>query len=273
MTQYHSRGSTPVISVITPLYNAEAFVEQMLRSVSEQSFKDFEHIIVDDHSYDASSRILSAASKIDPRVRVISHAENKGVVEARNTGIKAATGRFLAFLDADDLWMADKLELQLEFMYHRGVCASFTDYRLISEDGSLVGRKFFGPNKIGWRLHHSTRFIGCSTVMLDRKKIGNFDFGSISPSFKAEDFFAWSNVIKKCGPIHRCPHDLVRYRVVANSRSSSGLSAAISVWKLYREIEKIPFASAALYFVCYVLFSCVKRRVFHPTEFCDGSEP
>lgn len=264
--------SNVLISVITPVFNAARFLPRLVRCVQEQHGANYEHIIVDDSSTDDSWVLLNALASSDARIRLIRLEINGGVVEARNVAISHARGRYLAFLDADDLWLPDKLVTQSTFMHEQQAALTFTDYRFISEDGKKIGLLLRGPHEIGWSIHHMTRYLGCLTIMLDRERIPNFSFGDVSADFRAEDFLAWSNVILHKGPARRCPHDLARYAVVSNSRSSSGSRAAKSVWRLYREIELISFFSSLFYFATYALFSTVKRfycRPVFPRAFID----
>ena len=254
----------PLISIVTPVYNASRFLPRVIKSVQEQHGVNYEHIIVDDCSTDDSLAVLKALAAMDERIKIIQFQNNRGVVEARNAAIAQAKGRYLAFLDADDLWMSDKLQIQSRFMQETGAALSFSDYRFISEDGSKIGRLLRGPNRIGWSLHHMTRYLGCLTIMVDRERCPDFSFGDVSSEYRAEDFLAWSKIIKKTGLAVRCPYDLARYAVVMNSRSSSGSRAAKSVWRLYRDIERIELLPAALYFIAYVIFATMKRIYCRP---------
>jgi teichuronic acid biosynthesis glycosyltransferase TuaG len=255
---------TPLVSIITPAHNAARFLERLVACVQQQREVSYEHVIVNDASTDDTASRLQQLAAIDPRIRVIHCSQNVGVVMARNLAIAEARGRFLAFLDADDVWLSEKLRCQTEFMLRTGAAISYTDYRFMSEDGKLIGRRLCGPRRIGWHLHHMTRYLGCLTVMVDRKKCPGFSFGTVSPEYRAEDFLAWSHLIREHGYAYRCPHDLARYAVVANSRSSNGTRAARSVWRLYREVEHLPVLPATFYFVAYALFASCKRLLCRP---------
>ena len=253
----------PVVSVITPVFNAERYLRRVVKSVQQQSIS-FEHILIDDGSTDVSRLILSNLELIYPTIKIIFLDKNSGPIIARNVGIAAATGRYLAFLDADDFWLPEKLEKQIAFMQKEECAISFTDYRFVSDDGGLIGELVHGPNKIGWRLHHMTRYLGCLTIIIDREKIPDFIFPSINPSYRAEDFLAWAYVLTKTDAALRCPFDLARYSVVRNSRSSYIFRAIISVWRLYRKVEKISLFSSLLYFTLYIFFSLSKRIYCRP---------
>ena len=256
--------STNLVTVITPVYNASKFLPRLLTSVSNQREISYEHILVDDCSQDGSYDLLYEIALSNPSVKVLRLPVNSGPVIARNAAIKQASGKYLAFLDADDYWMPNKLSTQVKFMEENDAAISFTDYRFISEDGSLMGDRISGFNSIGWSLHHMTRYLGCLTIMVNREKNPDFIFPNITPAYRAEDFLAWSQLIKNTGPALRCPYDLARYAQVANSRSSLGFRAAKSVWSLYRDIEKIPLIKAVFYFLSYAMFASYKRILFKP---------
>lgn len=258
-------NNLPLVSVITPVYNASRFLSRLVECVQEQHGVNYEHIIVDDCSTDDSLAVLLRLAANDKKIKLIQSPKNRGAVEARNAAISVAKGKYLAFLDADDLWVPDKLKIQSRFMEENGMALTFSDYRFISEDGCKIGRLLRGPNRIGWSLHHMTRYLGCLTIMVDRERCPNFLFPDVSPDDPVEDFLAWSKIIIKTGPAVRCPHDLARYAVVLNSRSRSASKMAKSVWRLYRDTEQISLFTASFYFVAYLGFAAVKRYFFRPT--------
>lgn len=252
------------VSIITPVFNAARFLPRLFQSIKSQYGFEYEHILVDDCSSDNSLQIIRAYALNNFRVRVIASTENKGPVIARNLAIKVARGKYLAFLDADDYWLPDKLFVQTQFMETSSAFLSFTDYRSISEDGSLIGRRLCGPRAVGHGLHHMTRFIGCLTIMINREKCVDFMFPEISPAMRAEDFLAWSLLMLRYGPAQRCGHDLARYSVVRFSRSSNTLRSATSIWSVYRYVEKLSLLRALIYFSCYGIFTVLKRFWFRP---------
>lgn len=256
--------TTPLVSVITPAYNASPFLGRLVSCVQAQTGITYEHIIVDDASIDDTGARLAEYATSDDRIRVITCRRNVGVVQARNLAITEARGRFLAFLDADDAWLPGKLRHQVDFMLSKSAAISYTDYRFMSADGARVGRILKGPGRVGWHFHHMTRYLGCLTIMIDRAKCPDFSFGSVSSEYRAEDFLAWSKVLKQHRYAYRCPLDLARYAVVENSRSSDGRRAAKSVWRLYVDVEGLPRLWAAFYFLCYVVFSTAKRYLCRP---------
>lgn len=252
-----------IVSVITPAFNGAKFIRRLVESVELQNFH-LEHIVVDDCSTDNSWEILLELSNKYKWLKVFRLEENKGPIVARNKAIELANGRFLAFLDVDDFWLPNKLSVQVEFMLRENVAISYSDYRFVNEEGAIIGRRLRGFNKIGWNLHHMTRYLGCLTMVVDRYKINDFFFPKISPAYRAEDFLAWSICISKGFNVVRCPYDLARYSVVENSRSSKNLRAAVSVWKLYRNLESLSLIKSSFYFICYTVFTVWKRIWFRP---------
>jgi teichuronic acid biosynthesis glycosyltransferase TuaG len=258
----HFEGN--LVSVITPNFNGARFMKRAIESVRLQDYP-VEHIIVDDCSTDNSWQLLLELSHEFSFIKPFRLEFNSGPVIARNAAISVAKGRFLAFLDVDDFWLPDKLKTQIEFMQQKSCGLSFTDYRFVSETGEMIGKRHKGLNRIGWHSHHMTRNLGCLTIVIDRKIFPQFHFPNITPAYRAEDFLAWSHCIKTAGHALRCPHDLARYSVVPNSRSSHVRRAAMSVWDLYRKVEKINAATSAFYFIMYALSVTWKRYNLRPT--------
>jgi teichuronic acid biosynthesis glycosyltransferase TuaG len=254
----------PLVSIITPVYNAERFLPRLFECVRNQLDVEVEHILVDDCSSDKSLKIMRDYAVGNSSVKIIALEKNSGPVVARNMAIREARGKYLAFLDADDYWFPNKSLVQSQFMDETGATLSFSDYRFISEDGRLIGRRLSGSNSVGFASHHMTRYLGCLTIMINRELCPDFYFPDISPSYRAEDFLAWSGIILRHGPALRCKHDLARYAVVANSRSSGAFRAAKSVWLLYRYVEKIPVITALFYFAVYAVLTTLKRSRFKP---------
>ena len=259
----------PKVSVITPVYNAEKFLVKLVESVSNQKNISLEHILVDDCSTDNSLALLNSLALKYSFMKVISLPFNGGPVVARNLAIKEASGKFLAFLDADDYWLPNKCYLQSKFMQDSGAIISFTDYRFISEDGKLIGNCLKGPHKVTWFSHHCTRYLGCLTIMIDRENYPDFIFPQISPAYRAEDFLAWSKVLHKFNVAYRVPYDLARYRQVKSSRSSQPLLGSFTVWKLYRKVEYIPFYKSVFYFFVYIIFALLKRVYCFPRRISE----
>lgn len=241
----------PLVSVVTPVYNATRWLPQTLASVCAQTLTDWEHILVDDGSTDNSREIVEAAVARDPRIRLLCTPCNGGPAAGRNMALGAARGRFIAFLDADDLWLPEKLARCVEWMIDEGHAFIYHDYRHISHDGLRVGKVVHGPMTLTVETHHTHRGIGCLTVMLDSVQIPEIRFPPIAP-YHAEDFCLWTKLIRQGYIGHRFPADLARYRLSPGARSANKLESAINVWHLYREISQVSFARTAFWWVQYL---------------------
>ncbi len=126
----------PLVSIITPVYNSEEFLSETIKSIQNQTYKNWRLLLVDDCSKDNSSEIIKSFRKEDARIKYIKLEKNSGAAVSRNVGIKNAEGRFIAFVDSDDLWDSRKLEIQIEYMLKENVGFSFTSYRYMRQDGS-----------------------------------------------------------------------------------------------------------------------------------------
>ena len=238
----------PLVSIVTPVYNAARWLPETMASVRAQTLTDWEHILVDDGSSDNSVAIIAAAAADDPRVRLLQTPCNNGPSAARNMALDAARGRFIAFLDADDLWLPEKLSQSVWWMTAHGYEFIYHDYRHISQDGCKVGRLVRGPDELNMRALHTRRGTGCLTVVIDSEQISGFRFPAITP-YHAEDFCLWSNLIRQGHIGHRLPRDLARYRLLPRSRSANKLEGARNAWCIYRKFSRLSVAQAAFWWV------------------------
>ena len=241
----------PEVSVITPMYNARRWLPALFETTRAQSFTNFEHLLVDDVSSDGSAEDAELLAGGDPRVTVLRMTRNGGPAAARNMAIDAAKGRFLAFLDADDIWLANKLETQLSWTRLQGYAFTYHDYRHMSHDGARVGPVVSGPDVLTLETLHTRRGTGgCLAVMVDREQLPAFRFPDLQRSLP-EDFLAWLSIIKAGHLGHRLPEDLGCYRLTPASRSSNKLAAAMAVWNLYRHVERLPLVTAVSWWTQY----------------------
>lgn len=238
------------VSIIMPSYRAKSFLTKTISSVIDQSLAEWELLIVDDCSPDNSNTIISHYTKKDPRVKLLKLETNSGPAIARNRGIKEAKGRYIAFLDSDDIWHPEKLEKQLQFMQENYTAISFTAYNMIDEKTGQPIAVHKVPKTITYKELLKSNVIGCSTVIYDTEKIGKVNFPIIQ---KRQDFALWLKILKRHEPAYGLQEVLVDYMVRTDSVSSNRLSAAYFTWKVYREIEKLPFLKALYYFIHYAL--------------------
>lgn len=183
----------PLVSIITPTYNSSKFINETVQSVRNQTYQNFEHIIVDDCSSDNTWMILEDLEKEDSRIKLLRMDKNSGAALARNQAIQLAKGKYIAFLDSDDLWEPRKLELQVQFMHNNNIAFSFTNYKMIDENGQDLNRVVTCPEVINYKDLLKNTTIGCLTVMIDIDKIDKL----VMPNLQPEDTALWLKILKK----------------------------------------------------------------------------
>jgi len=254
----------PLVSIVTPVYNAARWLPETLATVRTQTFTDWEQILVDDGSTDTSRDILEAAAARDPRLRLLRTAGREGPSVARNLALEAARGRFIAFLDADDLWHPEKLARAVDWMTKHGYGFIYHDYRHMSSDGARVSPLITGPEVLDFRTLHTRRgHGGCLSIVIDREQVPGFHFPH-DYRYTHEDFCAWLSIIQQGVNGHRLPFDLGRYRLSANSRSANKRRAVIDTWKIYREFSGLSVTRAALWWTIYIWNSFWLYRYARP---------
>jgi len=223
------------ISIITPSYGSEKFISQTIESVIAQIYQNWEMIIVDDVSPDNSNEIIESYMKKDSRIKLIKLEKNSGPAVARNRAIKEAQGRYIAFLDADDLWMPEKLEKQIDFMQKNNLSFTYSAYKLVDEEDNKKGT-FIPPENISYKSILKTNPIGCLTAIYDTQKLGKIYMPNI---LKRQDYGLWLKILKEIRQTKGILEPLAIYRLRKNSVSSNKLKAAQYQWKIYREVEKL----------------------------------
>ncbi len=227
---------------------------------------DWEHLLVDDGSTDQSVSIIQAAAARDPRIRLLRSSSKSGPAVARNLALESARGRYIAFLDADDLWLPEKLERCLEWMRVHGSTFVFHDYRHMTSDGTRMGAVVTGPDELNLRTLHTHRgHGGCLSMVFDREHVADLCFPTGSRA-KHEDFLAWLRVIEQGHIGHRVPRDLGRYRVSESSRNANKLHAAYHTWLIYRYTSKLPLPRAISWWTMYVWNAFRMYRYARPQD-------
>lgn len=243
----------PVFSIITPIYNCERFLSETIESVLRQTFSDFELILIDDCSDDDSLSIALEYARFDSRVVVIPCVNNVGAARARNIGIEKARGRFIAFVDSDDTWIASKLEVQLACLKN-GEVFVFSSYNVINEDGNIISSRIV-PERTTYSKLLVHNVIGTLTVVYDTHYFGKVFMPDIR---KRQDLGLWLQLLKTGGRPYGIEVILGSYRVRSNSVSSNKISAAGYTWRLYRTVEKLSVLLASFYFSQYVFFGIMR---------------
>lgn len=247
-----------LVSIITPVYNAERFIQQTLDSVQQQTYQNWEHILVDDCSQDRSVEIIERASQADPRIKLIHLAENSGAAVARNRGLEAAQGSYIAFIDSDDQWLADKLSQQIQFMEDHNYVFTYTDLALVDEAGQIIKESVGVPEHLSYHDLLKNTAIACSTVVINRQAVGDFRMPLVR---KGQDTATWLMLMRERKLVaHGLRKVLNHYRQVANSISANKWGALKRTWNTYYNLEKLGLAKSIYYFSHYVL-NAIRRRL------------
>lgn len=249
-----------LISIITPIYNCEKFIEETIKCVKNQTYTNWELLAVDDCSPDNSSDIIKKYAKKDKRIKYIKLKENSGAAIARNKALEESKGRFIAYLDADDLWKPEKLEKQVNFMLDNNYAFTCTDYEKIDENGNSLNKIIKIPEKVNYNLFLRNTIIQTVGVMVDTKITGK-DIIVMPNIRRRQDAATWCQLLKNGFDCYEVPENLSYYRVVSNSLSSNKFKAVKMNWYWYRKIEKLPLWKTCYCFVGYA-FNAVKKRIY-----------
>lgn len=243
-----------LVSIIMPAYNSSKYIYDSIQSVINQTYKNWELIVVDDASKDNTNDIIKSFVIQDARIRLIRQNVNRGVVTARNLAISVAKGRFIAFLDSDDLWEINKLEIQIDFMLKNKLPFTFTDYEYIDENG-LFKKKINCPIQVDYRSALKGNQIGCLTVIIDKDAVGNFDMVNI----KHEDYATWLRIFSKGITGYGINKSLAQYRVSTQSLSGNKLKTVAWTWNIYRKSEKLSLLKS-FYFLLHHLKHGIRKH-------------
>lgn len=245
-----------LVSVITPCYNSKKFISQAIESVLAQSYRNWEMIIIDDASTDGSDSIISSYTQKDNRIKFVMSPKRAGPGAARNSGIKKARGRYIAFLDSDDYWASDKLAKQIRFMQSNQLAFSYTSYKLSDENNRDLG-VFVSKSNVDYKTLLRTNSIGCSTVIYDAEKLGKLYMSDMS---RQQDYILWLNILKQIKYAQGLPEALSCYRLHQGTLSGNKLQTAKDQWLVYREVEKLGALISCYYFIHYLYNGLIKYK-------------
>lgn len=248
------------VSIIIPVYNAEKYIEETIRRVVAQTYTDWELLLVVDGCGDRSAQVIQEYKDAEGenRLRLIIREENQGAARARNIGLQEAKGRYIAYVDADDLWMPEKLELELRFMNEKQAAFVFSGYEFADQDGRGTGKVVHVPEQLSYSEALKNTTIFTSTVLFDTQRISRELLEM--PDIKSEDTALWWKVLRNGYTAYGLDRNLVLYRRPARSLSSNKLEAVRRIWNLYRRAEglSVPYS---LYNLCFWAVRAVRRRV------------
>ena len=248
-----------LVTVVMPSYKCARFIEESIKSVQDQTYKNWELIVVDDCSNDGTIGIVSDLQTRDERIHVYSNASNSGAAVSRNVALREAKGRWIAFLDSDDLWEPTKLEKQIKFMEENGYAFSYHEYVEIDEVGNELGVRVSGKPRVGKFDMFSCCWPGCLSVMYDAKKIGLIQINDIK---KNNDTAIWLKVIKKAD-CYLFQEVLGKYRRRANSITPKPIWQRIwAHYPLFHVAEEMNSVRATFWVIMNVFGNAYKKLKF-----------
>ena len=244
-----------LVSIITPSFNCEEFISDTILSVINQTYKNWELIIVDDCSTDGSVYTINNFIQIEKRIKLIVNDNNEGAAVSRNKAIDYASGKYIAFLDSDDLWDSRKLEIQIKYMEIHNLPFTYSAYEIIDEEGNSLNLLLEPPAKLGFEDMLKENQIGCLTAVYD-KSILNKHFMPLIR--RRQDYGLWLDILKITPFAQRVPGVLAKYRVRKGSVSSEKLKLLHYNFQLFREHQKFTVLRS-LYYVAWNIYRKIKK--------------
>ena len=251
-----------LVSIITPMYKGAAFVGETIESVLAQRYQNWEMIIVDDCSPDGGAGIAEVEkfSRKDPRIKLIASKENRGSSGARNIALHEAKGRYIAFLDADDIWHPDFLEKQMRFMHEKEASLVFSSYKRIDEiTKEEILRPFIAPGFVTYRSLLKTCPIFPSTAIYDTSKTPKIYFNEALGSLR-DDYVYWLKMFKSIDKGFGNPEILVDYRMRNSSVTGNKKKVIKPQWNVLYNVEKLGLIPSTYYLCCWAFISYFKYR-------------
>ncbi|QDO93144.1 glycosyltransferase family 2 protein [Formosa sediminum] len=257
--------STPLVSVVTPVFNAEKFIAQTIQSVISQTYTNWELILVDDGSVDKSLEIISDFQKKHSNIFLYKNVQNSGAAITRNKGMAEAKGAYIAFLDADDFWLPEKLEIQIGLMESRQLEVSFSSYNLMDANGNLLGQHVQALKKLTYNKLLKCNYIGNLTGVYNAERLGKIYTKNLR---KRQDWLLWLEAVKRTKqPVIGIQEPLANYRLQPNSMSANKLGLIkynYSVYKTGLNFSTVKSVYFMLLFIYEYIFVKSKNTIETP---------
>jgi len=249
-----------LVSIIMPAFNAANTIEKSIKSISNQTYKDWELIVINDGSTDNTKEIVKRLMRKEKRIYLITSQRNIGSPAGRNKGIKASNGRWIAFLDADDLWLPKKLKAQIAFHKKNKVALSYTQYRRINKFGRL-GCIIKSPSQITYEALLKSNVIANSTALIDRQNIPIGDL-LVNSKLGYDDYPRWLNITRNFGPAAGLSASLMHYFYDTQTDSGNKVRSLFRTWEVYRISQKLSLLKSLYYITNYALNGLIKHSRF-----------
>lgn len=247
-----------IVSIVVPVYNAEKYLERMIKSVQEQTVSNWELLLVDDCSVDTSREIMRKYES--DKIHCFYSDKNQGPAGARNIGLSHAKGRYIAFVDSDDLWKPDKLKRQLAFMGQHNYAFTFTSYEFADESGNTKGVIAHAPEMVTYQDVLKSSTIAPSTTIIDRAQIADELIHMPIGVKRGEDAATWMQILKTGICAYGMDEVLTIYCRHEGAYSGNKMKAVLGKWQIYREVEGFSVIKS-FYYVVVNTWAAVKRRM------------
>ena len=249
--------SEPVVSVVMPAHNAERFIAEAVESVRGQTLTEWELLVVDDCSSDSTPDILKRAAEKDGRIRVLRNEANRGAAASRNRALLESRGRYVAFLDSDDVWDATKLEKQVRCAEESGAGIVYCSYALVDESGRRAFPDYVVPERADYASMLAESVIGCSTALVSAELARGLPFPT---DVYHEDYVYWLSLLRAGATAVGLREVLASYRVHPGSRASNKVISAINRYRVYRGCLGLPLSESVGLMLRYCINGMKKYR-------------
>lgn len=252
----------PLVSIITPTFNSEKFIAETIQSVQNQTYENWEMIIVDDCSYDKTVSIIADFIKLDLRIQLFQLEKNSGTGIARNHALTKAKGSYIAFLDSDDLWKPVKLEKQIDFLLKNKLPFTFSFYECIDEAGKSLNKRVEAPTNLTYRQLFFCNYVGNLTGIYEVNYFGKITISSIR---KRQDWMLWLTILKKIKTAQVIPESLAYYRIRENSISASKFELLKHNFAVYRIFHKLSLFVASICMIGFLFTQLIIKPRYSKT--------
>jgi len=251
------QNDCPLVSVVMAVYNAESYVEEAIKSVESQTVSDWELIVIDDQSSDHSFEIVQRLANEDRRITAYQNTRNMGVARTRNFGIEKCQGKFIAFLDSDDVWKANKLEMQVALAQSINAEMVYCSYAIVDSQGQKTKADYMVPAQTDFKHLLCENVILCSAMLIRAEVVKKIRFNT---DFYHEDFVLALDILKAGYTAAGCTEVLLNLRYINHSRSFNKGKSASNRWKVYRDYLKLPWIQSIGIMVQYGIAGLKKYR-------------
>nr|WP_294782288.1 glycosyltransferase family 2 protein [uncultured Flavobacterium sp.] len=248
-----------LVSIIVPTYNTEKFIRSTIESVQNQTYENWEMILADDASADKTVSIIEEFAQKDGRIKLFKLSENRGNGFARNTALEKARGKYIAYLDADDLWFPEKLEKQIQFLKANNLHFTFCFYDSIDEEGNDLNRRVESPNPLTYKQLFFCNYVGNLTAIYDANYFGKI---ILETSQKRQDWRIWLTILKHIKIAKPLPESLAFYRIRKDSVSSSKFKLIKHNFGVYREFHGYNFVFAVLLMIRFLYTQLIVKQKY-----------